>query len=445
MLVLDARYPPGSTRSTSATCGTWLVVGSVERRAAHRRRGARVRRRARTRPARPPSGDGDPPHVHHVRRPGRRARARARCTATAARSTTSCPSSRASTSRTTTSATRCSPSSTRWGARRARPRRSGSGTASSCARGSPASGFWDDVRACGATWAGYFGAVVLFLWQQEPRRRRPRHGLRRAFGSSAAPELIVPWEERFGVTLFEVYGSTEIGLGSGLGTGPRKLGTMGLPCRHLEVQIVDERDEPVPAGVVGEALGGEYPYAIFQGYWNRRRATLETFRNLWSASGDAGYLDDEGYFVFKDRLKDSIRRRREHLLVRGRAGGARAGRGRRGGGLRRAGDRLTEEEVMVAVVPVADGPPDPETLFRALCQTMPRATPCRGTCGSWTSSRRRPRSGSRSSGSARTASPRTPSTARRSASTRRASEHSGGDPALPSRSTSPGSGCRIGS
>jgi carnitine-CoA ligase len=31
-----------------------------------------------------------------------------------------------------------------------------------------------------------------------------------------------------------------------------------------------------------------------------------------------------------------------------------------------------EEEVMVAVVPVADGPPDPETLFRALCQTMPR-------------------------------------------------------------------------
>jgi crotonobetaine/carnitine-CoA ligase len=240
--------------------------------------------------------------------------------------------------------------------------------------GFSASGFWDDIRACGATWAGYFGAVVLFLWQQEPRPDDRDHGLRRAFGSSAAPELIVPWEERFGVTLFEVYGSTEIGLGSGLGTGPRKLGTMGLPCRHLEVQIVDERDEPVPTGVVGEALWRpKYPYAIFQGYWNRPEATLETFRNLWYHSGDAGYLDDEGYFVFKDRLKDSIRRRGENIssfeveqAVREQPGVVEAA------AYAVPGIVSTEEEVMVAVVPVADGPPDPETLFRALCQTMPR-------------------------------------------------------------------------
>ena len=40
--------------------------------------------------------------------------------------------------------------------------------------GFSASGFWDDVRACGATWMGYFGAVILFLWQNPPSPRRPR-------------------------------------------------------------------------------------------------------------------------------------------------------------------------------------------------------------------------------------------------------------------------------
>jgi crotonobetaine/carnitine-CoA ligase len=240
--------------------------------------------------------------------------------------------------------------------------------------GFSASGFWEDVRACGATWAGYFGAVILFLWQQEPRAEDRDHGLRRAFGSSAPPELIVPWEERFGTTLFEVYGSTEIGLGSGLGSGPRKLGTMGLPCRHLEVAIVDERDEPVPAGVVGEALWRpRYPYAIFQGYWNRDDATLESFRNLWFHSGDAGLLDDEGYFVFKDRIKDSIRRRGENIssfeverAVREQPGVVEVA------AYAVPGIVPTEEDVMVAVVPAPEGPPDPPALFTALCETMPR-------------------------------------------------------------------------
>jgi crotonobetaine/carnitine-CoA ligase len=240
--------------------------------------------------------------------------------------------------------------------------------------GFSASGFWDDVRACGATWAGYFGAVVLFLWQQEPRPDDRDHGLRRAFGSSAAPELIVPWEERFGCTLFEVYGSTEIGLGSGLGTGPRKLGTMGLPCRHVEVQIVDERDDPVPAGVVGEALWRpRAPYAIFQGYWNRPDATLEAFRNLWFHSGDAGCLDADGYFVFKDRIKDAIRRRGENIssfeverAVREQPGVVEAA------AFAVPGVVATEEEVMVAVVPVPDAVPEADVLLRALCETMPR-------------------------------------------------------------------------
>ncbi len=177
-----------------------------------------------------------------------------------------------------------------------------------------ASGFWQDVRDCGATWMGYFGAVVQFLWNQPPAPGDTDHRMRRAFGSSAPPDFHEAWEERFGVTLYEVYGSTEAGLATGLGSGPRKLGTMGLPCRQVDVQIVDELDEPVPTGTIGEALWRpKHPDAMFQGYLNRPDATVEAWRNLWFHSGDAGFLDEDGYFTFVDRIKDSIRRRGENI------------------------------------------------------------------------------------------------------------------------------------
>ena len=127
---------------------------------------------------------------------------------------------------------------------------------------------------------------------------------------------MVPWEERFGVTLYEVYGSTEIGLGSGLGPGfPRKLGTMGLPCRQVEVAIVDENDNPLPPGQVGEAV------------WRPRGAVRDLPGLLEPPPGDArrlraisgstpatpALIDEDGFFVFKDRIKDTIRRRGENI------------------------------------------------------------------------------------------------------------------------------------
>ena len=117
-----------------------------------------------------------------------------------------------------------------------------------------------------------------------------------------------------------------------------------------------------------------HPFAIFQGYWNNPQATVDAFKNLWFHSGDAGTLDDEGHFVFKDRIKDSIRRRGENISsfaveesVRGQPGvlevAAFAVR-------HELAD--TEEEVAIAVVPRPEGGPDPEALFRTLCETMPR-------------------------------------------------------------------------
>jgi acyl-CoA synthetase (AMP-forming)/AMP-acid ligase II len=70
------------------------------------------------------------------------------------------------------------------------------------------------------------------------------------------------------------------------------------------VAIVDEDDAEVPAGTIGEICGrgGQ----VMSRYWNLPEATEEALRGGWMHTGDAGYVDDEGYLFIKDRIKDMI-------------------------------------------------------------------------------------------------------------------------------------------
>ena len=78
----------------------------------------------------------------------------------------------------------------------------------------------------------------------------------------------------------------------------------GLACLAVEVRIVDENDQEVPRGTVGEicARGPN----IMRGYWNRPEETAQTLRHGWLHTGDGGYMDAQGYVFVVDRLKDMI-------------------------------------------------------------------------------------------------------------------------------------------
>jgi acyl-CoA synthetase (AMP-forming)/AMP-acid ligase II len=83
-----------------------------------------------------------------------------------------------------------------------------------------------------------------------------------------------------------------------------KIGSVGKPCLHLEVRIVDDEDRPVPAGTLGEiVLRGP---KVFKGYWKDEEATAAAFRGGWFHTGDVGYLDADGYLYIADRKKDLI-------------------------------------------------------------------------------------------------------------------------------------------
>jgi acyl-CoA synthetase (AMP-forming)/AMP-acid ligase II len=83
-----------------------------------------------------------------------------------------------------------------------------------------------------------------------------------------------------------------------------KLGSVGRPCVHLELDVWDEQGRPVPAGAGGEiVLRGP---KVFKGYWRDPDATAQAFAGGWFHTGDIGIRDEDGYVFIVDRLKDMI-------------------------------------------------------------------------------------------------------------------------------------------
>ena len=85
---------------------------------------------------------------------------------------------------------------------------------------------------------------------------------------------------------------------------PELLLSAGKPILGTDLRIVDEDDQPVPSGTMGEIVvrGPQ----VMKGYWNLPDETAEALRGGWMHTGDAGTVDAEGYVYIQDRVKDMI-------------------------------------------------------------------------------------------------------------------------------------------
>jgi long-chain acyl-CoA synthetase len=110
------------------------------------------------------------------------------------------------------------------------------------------------------------------------------------------------------------WGMTETNaIGTGIG-GPDYLArpeSSGRCSAVLEIRIVDDAGNTLPANSRGEML--VRGTAIFMGYWRNQAVDASVFENGWFRTGDAGYLDDEGYLFVVDRIKDLIIRGGENI------------------------------------------------------------------------------------------------------------------------------------
>ena len=85
---------------------------------------------------------------------------------------------------------------------------------------------------------------------------------------------------------------------------PELLLSAGRALPGTDLRIVDENDQPVPNGTVGEIVArGDQ---MMKGYWNLPEASASALKDGWMHTGDAGILDDEGYLFIQDRVKDMI-------------------------------------------------------------------------------------------------------------------------------------------
>jgi len=177
-----------------------------------------------------------------------------------------------------------------------------------------ASRFWDICIEHGITAFNGQGEMLRILLKQPERDADRTNGVRVVVGAAAATDLVVDFEQRFGLAVLDAYGMTETGPTIMVPWDKRRQGAAGLATPWYEVRLVDEDDNDVPVGETGEiAVRPRRPFVMMERYWGNDAATLASMRNLWFHTGDNAYQDPDGFFWFVGRGTDSIRRRGENV------------------------------------------------------------------------------------------------------------------------------------
>ena len=128
-------------------------------------------------------------------------------------------------------------------------------------------------------------------------------------GAPIPGETIRAFEEEFPhCVILEGYGLSESASTTtfNVSAEQRKVLSIGKPIWGVEVEVVDDQDQRLPAGEsnVGElVIRG---HNIMKGYYKKPEATAEAFKNGWFHTGDLGYRDEDGFFFIVDRKKDLI-------------------------------------------------------------------------------------------------------------------------------------------
>ena len=211
---------------------------------------------------------------------------------------------------------------------------------------------WDICRKYGCTSFSLLGGMMAGIYNEPPKKNDTDNPVKRVLSAGTPLAIWEAFEKRFNVKIHEWYGAVEGGLAhQPPGTGP--IGSFGKPPEALiEMKIVDENDEEVPHGQLGELISRMKSGETTVDYYGKKQASEEKTRGGWLRSGDICHRDLEGNYYFDFR---------------------------KGGGLRRQGDFIqpdyveriigeheTVSEVCVYGIPAASGSPGESDLVAAI-------------------------------------------------------------------------------
>ncbi|WP_323034598.1 propionyl-CoA synthetase [Pararhodobacter sp.] len=134
-------------------------------------------------------------------------------------------------------------------------------------------------------------------------------------GERADPDTIIWAQDKLGVPVVDHWWQTETGWAicgnpQGLDPLPIKIGSPSVPMPGYKVEVLDEAGQPVPRGTLGAiAIKLPLPPGTLANLWNAearfKKAYLETFPGYYE-TGDAGYIDADGYVYIMARTDDVI-------------------------------------------------------------------------------------------------------------------------------------------
>jgi long-chain acyl-CoA synthetase len=116
-------------------------------------------------------------------------------------------------------------------------------------------------------------------------------------GAKSFPKLMQILEDKFNLSLYEVYGLTEVSAVSISTADSRKLGTVGKPICRLK--ILDDNGKATAIGEIGEAVFNA-PW-VMKGYYKAPDLTAQVLKDGWFYTGDLVKMDEEGYLEYIEK------------------------------------------------------------------------------------------------------------------------------------------------
>lgn len=236
-----------------------------------------------------------------------------------------------------------------------------------------ASRFWQELAQSGATQFNTVGGMIPILLKTPPSPWDRAHKVRRIVSAACPKDAWEPFEQRFGVTVWEAYGAVD---GAGVtivNMGNAPVGSLGRPAKMVKWRLVTDTGGDAAVGEPGELwvhVGDKKESKV--PYWKNEKASNEKVVDGWLHTGDLMQKDAAGFLYFVGRNTDSMRRRGENVsayevekvvdaypdVLESAAFGVPS--------------PLGEQDIMIAVVPVDGRTPDPTALAVFLRERLPK-------------------------------------------------------------------------
>jgi crotonobetaine/carnitine-CoA ligase len=181
------------------------------------------------------------------------------------------------------------------------------------ARKFSASRFWDDMRKYKVTAFNTIGAMIPILMKQPTRENDNINNVRFTLSAACPVDDWEKFEKRFGIKIYEAYGSVDGGGKSIMNLGNAPVGSIGKPAPNTVYRLVDNEGNDVPDGTPGQLIFESKGKKKSVEYFRNEKASNDKLKGGWIYTGDLIKRDKNGYLYFVGRNAEFMRIKGENV------------------------------------------------------------------------------------------------------------------------------------